>query len=72
MMDLKTRYKVKGIGMEKVIESVVVIKTEEKGEKGDMRIVGVEDRWGGEILEGPIATVSSSPTKTKQNSERSF
>jgi hypothetical protein len=52
-MDLKTRYKVKGVGTEKVIESVIVIKTEENGE----RIVSVEDRWNGSIPEGPIATV---------------
>jgi hypothetical protein len=52
-MDLKTRYKVKGIGMEKVIESVIVIKTDEGGQM----ILGVEDRWNGEIPEGAIATV---------------
>ena len=52
-MDLKTRYKVKGIGAEKVIESVIKIHTDEKGE----RIVGVEDRWNGNIPEGAIATV---------------
>merc|ERR1711900_37349 len=51
-MDLKTRYKVKGIGAEKVIESVIKIHTDEKGE----RIVGVEDRWNGNIPEGAIAT----------------
>merc|ERR1711939_285908 len=45
-MDLKTRYK------EKVIESVIKIHTDEKGE----RIVGVEDRWNGNIPEGAIAT----------------
>lgn len=54
-MDLKTRYKVKGIGAEKVIESVIKIHTDEKGE----RIVGVEDRWNGNIPEGAIATVCS-------------
>ncbi|KAK0104823.1 hypothetical protein ONS95_005091 [Cadophora gregata] len=51
-MDLKTRYKVKGIGAEKVIESVIKIHTDEKGE----RITGVEDRWNGSIPEGAIAT----------------
>jgi hypothetical protein len=67
-MDLKTRYKVKGLGLEKVIERLVVIKTDEKGQK----IVGVEDRWGGEIFECLIATVSSSPTKTKESVKGSF
>jgi len=51
-LDLKTRYKLKGIGSEKVIESVVKIHTDEKGES----IVGVEDRWNGNIPEGAIAT----------------
>jgi hypothetical protein len=67
-MDLKTRYKVKGLGLEKVIERLVVIKTDEKGQN----IVGVEDRWGGEIPECLIATVSSSPTKTKESVKGSF
>jgi hypothetical protein len=53
-MDLKTRYKVKGLGMEKVIESVVKIYTDESGE----RITQVEDRWNGEIPEGAFAKVS--------------
>ncbi|PVH78315.1 hypothetical protein DL98DRAFT_516811 [Cadophora sp. DSE1049] len=51
-LDLKTRYKVKGIGAEKVIESVIKIHTDEKGE----RVTGVEDRWNGNIPEGAIAT----------------
>jgi hypothetical protein len=53
-MDLKTRYKVKGVGSEQVIESVVKIHTDEKGE----RITGVEDRWNGSIPEGAFAKVS--------------
>lgn len=52
-MDLKTTYKVKGLGTEKTIESVVKITTDSTGEK----IVGVEDRWNGNIPEGPVATV---------------
>jgi hypothetical protein len=52
-MDLKTKYKVKGLGTEKTIESVVKIMIDERGEK----ITGVEDRWNGEIPDGPVATV---------------
>ncbi|KAN0116861.1 hypothetical protein V8E51_002838 [Hyaloscypha variabilis] len=55
-MDLKTRYKVKGIGSEQVIESVVKIYTDEQGE----RITKVEDRWNGSIPEGAFAKVSLS------------
>jgi hypothetical protein len=52
-MDLKTRYKVKGIGSEQVIESVIKIHTDERGE----RITQVEDRWNGDIPEGAFAKV---------------
>jgi hypothetical protein len=52
-MDLKTTYKVKGLGTEKTIESVIKIATDESGEK----ITKVEDRWNGNIPEGPIAMV---------------
>jgi hypothetical protein len=55
-MDLKTRYKVKGIGSEQTIESVVKIHTDEKGE----RITKVEDKWNGEIPEGAFAKVGLS------------
>lgn len=55
-MDLKTRYKVKGIGIEQTIESVIKIHTDEKGE----RITKVEDRWNGEIPEGAFAKVGLS------------
>ena len=54
-MDLKSTYKVKGLGVEKTIESVIKIGTDSTGEK----ITSVEDRWNGEIPEGPIATVCS-------------
>ncbi|EKD13123.1 uncharacterized protein L3040_002923 [Drepanopeziza brunnea f. sp. 'multigermtubi'] len=47
-----TRYKVKGLGAEKVIESEIRIHMDAAGEK----IVKVEDRWNGNIPEGPIAT----------------
>ena len=53
-MNLSTKYKVKGLGTEKTIDSVVKIFTDESGEK----IVAVEDRWNGNIPEGAIATVS--------------
>jgi hypothetical protein len=53
-LDLKTNYRVKYLGTEKAIESVVKIHTDAAGDK----IVGVEDRWNGEIPEGPIAKVS--------------
>jgi len=50
-MDLKTRYKIKGIGSEQIIESVVKIHTDAAGEK----IVKVEDRWNDDIPDGPFA-----------------
>ena len=50
------RHKAKGLGTEKIIESVVKIHTDGTGEK----IMGVEDRWNGDTLDGPIATVESS------------
>jgi hypothetical protein len=50
-LDLKTRYVVKGLGTEKVINSKINIHTDSAGEK----IVKVEDRWDGEIPEGPFA-----------------
>jgi len=51
-MDLKTRYKVKGLGSEKVIESVIQIHTDAQGEK----IVQVQDKWNGNLPEGAVAT----------------
>jgi hypothetical protein len=53
VMDLKTRYKVKGIGSEQTIKSVVKIHTDGSGE----RITQVEDRWNGNIPEGAFAKV---------------
>lgn len=53
VLELKTRYKVAGIGMEKVIESVVEITTDDKGEK----ITKVADKWNGSIPDGTIALV---------------
>ncbi|TVY82658.1 hypothetical protein LSUE1_G004510 [Lachnellula suecica] len=51
MLDLKSKYTVKGIGKEQTIESVVKIFTDSEGSK----IVGVEDRWNGDIPEGAFA-----------------
>ncbi|KAH8757160.1 hypothetical protein F5882DRAFT_307297 [Hyaloscypha sp. PMI_1271] len=52
-MDLKTRYKVKGVGSEQTIESVIKIHTTPSGD----RITKVEDRWNGNIPEGAFAKV---------------
>jgi hypothetical protein len=52
-MDLKTRYKVKGVGSEQTIESVIKIHTTPSGD----RITQVEDRWNGNIPEGAFAKV---------------
>lgn len=49
LMDMKTRYVIKGIGKEQVIESVVAVYTDEEG-----KISRVEDRWNGKLPEGPI------------------
>lgn len=49
-MDLKTRYKIKGIGKEQTIESVVNIHTDGKG-----KILKVEDKWNNELPEGAFA-----------------
>jgi len=58
-MSLKTNYKLKGVGKETVIESVVEIWVGEggaqggEGEKG--KIVKVLDKWNGSIPEGAFA-----------------
>lgn len=52
-LDMKTRYKVKGIGSEQIIESVIKIHTGANGE----RITQVEDLWNGDIPEGAFAKV---------------
>jgi hypothetical protein len=56
-MDLKTRYKVKGIGKEQVIASKIEIHTTDDG--GDMKIVNVKDMWDGELPDSSIKNVSS-------------
>ena len=50
-MDLSTKYKLKGVGLEKVINSKINIYTNSVGN----RITKVEDRWDGEIPEGAFA-----------------
>jgi hypothetical protein len=52
-MDLKTRYKIKGIGKEQTIESVVNIHTTSAG-----KITMVEDKWNGELPEGAFSKAS--------------
>jgi hypothetical protein len=49
---MKTRYKVKGIGMEQTISSVVNI-FHEGG-----KITKVQDKWNGKLPDGAIANVS--------------
>ncbi|KAI1007876.1 hypothetical protein K3495_g345 [Podosphaera aphanis] len=52
-LDLKSRYKIKFIGKEQIISSVVKVYTD----VDDTKITGVEDRWNGNIPEGAFATV---------------
>jgi len=57
-IDLKTNYKLAGLGSEKLMESQVCIWTEpEAGPNSEkLKIVKVEDKWnGGELPEGPFA-----------------
>lgn len=44
--------RVKGLGSEQTIESQILIHT--TGSDDNMRITKVEDKWDGEIKEGPI------------------
>ncbi|KAH6663794.1 hypothetical protein B0J14DRAFT_252927 [Halenospora varia] len=52
-MELKTRYKIKGLGKEQTIESLVKIHT--AGEGDNIRIKEVVDRWNNNLPEGPFA-----------------
>lgn len=52
-MDLKTRYVVKGIGKEQIIESKVNIYVDGSG-----KISKVEDKWNGKLPESGFANVS--------------
>jgi len=54
LMDLKTRYKIKGIGKEQVVSSIVAVHLDEQG-----KISKLEDKWDGKLPEGSIANVSS-------------
>ncbi|KAF2193451.1 hypothetical protein K469DRAFT_691028 [Zopfia rhizophila CBS 207.26] len=54
LMDLKTRYVIKGIKKEQTIRSVVTIHTDEQG-----KIAKVEDKWDGNLPESSIANVGS-------------
>ena len=53
-MDMKTMYKMKGVGKEQTIESVIKIFYDEK----DGKIEKVEDRWNDELPEGSFKNVS--------------
>ena len=53
-MDLKTRYVVKGVGTEKVIDSKIVIDYNES----TGRITRLQDRWSGDIPTSSFAEVS--------------
>jgi len=53
-MTLKTRYQIKGLGKEQMIDSLINIYTDDAGKK----IVRVEDKWDGKLPEGPFAKVS--------------
>jgi hypothetical protein len=52
-MDLSTRYKIKGIGKEQIIDSVVNIYTNSAG-----KITMVEDRWSNQLPEGAFGKAS--------------
>ncbi|KAF2651326.1 hypothetical protein K491DRAFT_607186 [Lophiostoma macrostomum CBS 122681] len=49
LLDLKTRYVIKGIGKEQTIQSLVAIHLD-----GEGKIQKVEDKWDGELPEGAI------------------
>ena len=53
-LDLKTKYVVKGIGAEKTVASIVEIWVDENGSG---KIEKVQDKWDGEINEGPFKQV---------------
>ncbi|KAH7093203.1 hypothetical protein FB567DRAFT_514887 [Paraphoma chrysanthemicola] len=50
LMDLKTRYVIKGIGKEQTIQSIVAIHLD-----GEGKIQKVEDKWNGKLPEGSIS-----------------
>lgn len=55
-IDMKTRYVVKGVNSEKIINSVVNIFTNDKG-----KITKVEDKWDGSLPDGSVKNVSLRP-----------
>jgi hypothetical protein len=57
LMDLRTRYVIKGINKEQTIQSVVAIHLDDQG-----KISKVEDKWDGKLPEGSISQVSSTFT----------
>ncbi|KAL1600424.1 hypothetical protein SLS60_006809 [Paraconiothyrium brasiliense] len=54
LMDLKTRYVIKGINKEQTINSVVAVHLDSEG-----KVQKVEDKWDGKLPEGSIQNVSS-------------
>ena len=54
LIDMKTRYVIKGINKEQTIESLVAIHLDQQG-----KIQKVEDKWNGELPDGAISNVSS-------------
>ena len=57
-MNMQSRYVVKGMNAEKVIDSVITISVNDAG-----KIDKVQDKWNGSLPEGGIANVSPlSPT----------
>jgi hypothetical protein len=53
LMDLKTRYVIKGINKEQIVSSVVAIHLD-----GEGKIQKVQDKWDGKLPDGAIANVS--------------
>lgn len=56
LMDLRTRYVIKGLGKEQLIQSEVAIHLDAEG-----KIAKVEDKWDGKLPDSSIANVSHSP-----------
>lgn len=52
-VNMKTRYVIKGINKEQIVESVVSITTDDKG-----RISHLADKWNGSLPDGAIKNVS--------------
>jgi hypothetical protein len=53
LMDLRTRYVIKGLGKEQLIQSEVAIHLDAEG-----KIAKVEDKWDGNLPDSSIANVS--------------